>query len=48
MNGKIICCFANAWAFQAKTPDAAKPECFRQMAGRNRIHLLKQPQERQL
>jgi hypothetical protein len=38
---KIICCFANPWAFQAKTPDAAKHESLRQMAGRNKIHWLK-------
>ena len=42
---KIICCFANSCSFQVKTIDAAKYESLRQMAGRNKIHLLKQLQK---
>jgi len=40
MKTKISCDFADSWSFETKTPDAAEPESRRQMAGRNKAHLL--------
>jgi hypothetical protein len=38
---RFIGCFANPWAFQANTPDAARHESPRPIVSRNRIYLLK-------